>query len=152
MMTSSFSVTFFVSEGSDESRFGGTHRFPGWRSTPLRAANAMSTRGAREAQRTQAHVLTGRVRRWQRVWIRGADATADVLRWTPVVDVNGGDVESTPNQKRSAFEIVPLAECVVLLPTAKPTAAEGAVNAVAAAVAAAGGGTGGTPPAKRPRR
>jgi hypothetical protein len=83
------------------------------------------------------------VRRWQRVWIRGADATADVLRWTPVVDVNGGDVESTPNQKRSAFEIVPLAECVVLLPTAKPTAA---------AVAAAGGGTGGTPPAKRPRR
>ena len=111
----------------------------------------MSTRGQREAARTQAHVLTGRVRRWEKGWIRGVDSSPDVLRWTPVVDANGRDVGSAKNEKRDAFEVVPLAECV-LAAAVKPTAHD----AVAAAVAAAGGGTGadaaGTPPAKRPRR
>ena len=114
-------------------------------------AGPMSTRGQREAARTQAHVLTGRVRRWEKVWTRGVESSPDVLRWTPVVDANGRDVESAKNEKRDAFEVVPLAECV-LAAAAKPTAHD----AVAAAVAAAGGGTGadaaGTPPAKRSRR
>jgi hypothetical protein len=113
----------------------------------------MSTRGQREAARTQAHVITGRVRRWEKRWIHGGDSGADALRWIPAVDANGRDVESTPNERRAAFEVVPLAECVVSA-AAKPTAHD----AVAAAVAAAttGGGTnaeaGETPTAKRPRR
>ena len=137
---SSFAVCFFL-ESPSIFRFDGS----------LRARGPMSTRGQREAARTQAHVLTGRVRRWEKRWIRGVDSSPDVLRWTPVVDANGRDVESAKNEKRDAFAVIPLAECV-LAAAVEPTAHD----AVAAAVAAAGGGTGavaaGTPPAKRPRR
>ena len=107
---SSFAVCFFL-ESPSIFRFDGS----------LRARGPMSTRGQREAARTQAHVLTGRVRRWEKRWIRGGESSPDVLRWTPVVDANGRDVESAKNEKRDAFEVVPLAECV-LAAAAKPTA------------------------------
>ena len=110
----------------------------------LRARGPMSTRGQREAARTQAHVLTGRVRRWEKRWIRGGESSPDVLRWTPVVDANGRDVECAKNEKRDAFEVVPLAECV-LAAASKPTAHD-AVAGPSRRRISSGAGAAGTPP------
>lgn len=41
---------------------------------------AMSTRGQREAARTQAHVITGRVRRWEKKCVANPRARATRTR------------------------------------------------------------------------
>ena len=102
----------------------------------------MSTRGQREAKRTQAQVLTGRVRRWEKRWVpAGERSTVEAFKWVPVSE-NGADAESRPNlEARRAYE--PVAATDPAVSAAPPTAAEGARAAVAAAVAAAGVGRAG---------
>ena len=67
----------------------------------------MSTRGQREAKRTQAQVLTGRVRRWEKRWVpAGERSTVEAFKWVPVSE-NGADAESRPNlEARRAYEPV----------------------------------------------
>ena len=68
---------------------------------------AMSTRGQREAARTQAHVITGRVRRWEKKCVANlrarATPTRDSTARSPPTDparLTDPDRASSPNLPR----------------------------------------------------
>mmetsp|Transcript_8942 Transcript_8942/g.25006 ORF Transcript_8942/g.25006 Transcript_8942/m.25006 type:complete len:82 (+) Transcript_8942:12-257(+) len=79
----------------------------------------MSTRGQREAARTQAQILEGRVRHWEKKWTPADGKNkSSVYKWMPAE----GDVESSPSERAAQFEAVPIGEVTVAMPakTQKP--------------------------------
>mmetsp|Transcript_9664 Transcript_9664/g.42178 ORF Transcript_9664/g.42178 Transcript_9664/m.42178 type:complete len:86 (+) Transcript_9664:33-290(+) len=78
----------------------------------------MSTRGQREAARSQAQILDGRVRHWEKKWTPAEGKNkSSVYKWVPATgELPGEDVESAPSERAKQFEAVPIGEVTLGMP------------------------------------